>query len=373
MFLTGAEEGWPESEQAALARRILPEYMRLGPERFVANAGVEMRVVRAGDQAIPVVWRNCESWGGTPDVSSAWSHYVRYPLDEVARNGKGVGALLRRCLVYAGVPVLAASRIDEAVLVNNWLISTNPAPSLDRGELERLTGELCKMFPGRAILFRTVNPLLHRELAERLVACGYQFVAGRVVYVLDPKSREYQRSENAREDRKMLYDGGYEIVAQEELTAADMPRIAELHRMLYIEKHSRLNPKYTELFFETASRNRFFEYQGLRKEGRIEGYVAWYEFDGLLVGSLVGYDTRLAKSSGLYRRCVALMMEEARRRGIRLHLSAGAGAFKHHRGARPCVEYDAVFCRHLPVQRRAGWDLLKTAGVLQHRKVRRGW
>jgi len=373
VFLEILDERWPESPQARLARRILPDYMRLGPVRFVANADVELLLWRAGDQVLPVVYREGDSTSRTADVCSAWNHYVRYPLGEIERHDWGLTALFKRSLLCFSIPFLRASRIDEVVSVNNWLLSTNPPTAPDRRALERLTAALCERFPRRAVLFRTVNPQSNAELAAHLIACGYRLVASRTVYLLDPASRAYRQSEGVRKDRKLLHDGNYEFVAHEGLCTADMPRLAELHRLLYIEKHSPLNGEFTPLFFETAWRNRLFEFQALRKEGRIDAYGAFFELGGLLTASLIGYDTRLPQDLRLFRRSMALLMEEARRRGLRMDLSGGNGAFKHHRGARPCIEYDAVFDRHLPLDRRAGWRLLKAAGFLQARKVRRGW
>ena len=367
-----AEECWPDSAQAEVARRILPDYLRLGPAQFVANADVEMQAMVAGDQVIPVVYARPGD-RRAPDVCSTWSHYVRYPGSELDRGGSRAGALIKRGLLAASRPLLRFSRIDEVVSVNNWLLSTNPAPSLDRAAVESLTARLCEQAPGRAIVFRTVNPATNPDLAEALTGSGYRMVAARTVYVLDPTSRPYRQSENARRDRKLLSRGDYEIAGHDDLSPADMPRLAELHRALYVEKYTALNPEFSPLFFETAWRNGFFEFQALRKDGRIDAYIAFYEWQELLVASLLGYDTRLPAELGLYRRGVALMTKESRRRGLRLHLSAGAGQFKYLRGARPCIEYDAIFDRHLPLRRRAGWTLLQMAGTVQQRKVRRGW
>jgi hypothetical protein len=373
VFLETLDERWPESSQALLARRILSDYLRLGPVRFVANADVELLVWRAGNQVLPVVYRKRDSTSRTADVCSPWNHYVRYPLGEIDRHGRGLAALLSRSLLFLSIPILHASCIDEVVSVNNWLLATNPMADLDRPAVDRLTTVLCEKFPRRAILFRTVNPESNAELAANLVACGYNLVASRTVYLLDTASRTYRLSSDVRRDRKLLYDGDYEVVAHEGLCAADMPRLAELYRLLYIEKHSALNAEFSPLFFETVWRNRLFEFQALRREGRVDAFAAFFELGGSLTASLIGYDVRLPQDLGLYRRVTALLMEESHRRGLRMNISAGAGAFKHHRGARPCVEYDAVFDRHLPLHRRMGWRLLRVAGFLQHRKVYRGW
>ena len=367
------DHDWPTSSQATLARRILPEYLRSGPSHLVSNADVVMRMWQAGDEILPVTYRASPPADHTADVCSPWNHYVRYPIEEIDRHREGKEAVFARALVRLGSVLLRASHIDHVVSVNNWLFATNPAIGLSKEELERMTTGLRCAFPDRSIVIRTVNPALDRDLATRLEANGYRLIASRTVYVLDPSSHAYQRSKNVKEDRRLLERNDYTPVSHDELTAPDMARLAELHRLLYIEKHSALNLQLTPGFFETAWRNRWFEFQALRRSGRIDAYAAWYELNGLVTAALVGYDTRLPVELGLYRRSMALTSEHARRRGLRMHWSAGAGAFKHHRGAVPSVEYDAVFVNHLPRHRRVGWRLLETAGWFQHRKVDRGW
>ena len=367
------DDDWPTSEQAELAHRILPEYLRSGPSHLVANADVAMRIWQAGDEILPVTYRASPPADHTADVCSPWNHYVRYPIEEIDRHQAGPKAALTRALVRLGSLLLRASQIDHVVSVNNWLLPTNPAIDLSADELERMTMGLRQQFPDRSIVIRTVNPALDRALPERLQASGYRLVASRTVYVLDPSSRAYQRNKNVAKDRRLLERTDYAHVTHDELTVADMTRLAELHRLLYIEKHTPLNIQLTPWFFEAAWRNRWCEFYALRRDGRIDAYAAWYELNGLVTAALVGYDTRLPMELGLYRRAMALTSEHARRRGLPLHWSAGAAAFKHHRSAVPSVEYDAVFINHLPHLRRMGWHMLESAGWFQDRKVQRGW
>ena len=89
----------------------------------------------------------------------------------------------------------------------------------------------------------------------------------------------------------------------------------------------------------------------------------------------MGYDTALPQQEGLYRIACYLASEWTHERGLSLHGSAGAPAFKRARGARGEIEYMAIYARHLSAPRRAALRLL--AGVLESAVVpmmrRQGW
>ena len=95
------------------------------------------------------------------------------------------------------------------------------------------------------------------------------------------------------------------------------------------------------------------------REGSLDGiYAAWVRH-GLYYVPLLGYDTSLPRSLGLYRMLSALSSDDALLRRALVHDSAGVSEFKQNRGAVPCLEHLAVFDRHLPRVRRAPWRALR--------------
>ena len=102
------------------------------------------------------------------------------------------------------------------------------------------------------------------------------------------------------------------------------------------------------------------------------GVLGVLEHDGWVTTPLIGYDTTLPKELGVYRRLMALLYEDAKRRGCRLHLSSGAGSFKAGRGGEPHLEYTAIHTRHLgPIRRFAAETFARllqrfAPGVLEH-------
>ena len=138
-----------------------------------------------------------------------------------------------------------------------------------------------------------------------------------------------------------------------------MGRIAQLYHALYLRKYSFYNPQYNEKFFLHMLKQKIFAFQALRKNGRIDAFIGYQMMKGVLTGTCLGYDTQLPGELGLFRMAFALVMAEAKRSGVMLHLSAGVGAYKMFRGATPCIEFDAVYDHHLPIRRRLSWRCLK--------------
>jgi hypothetical protein len=135
-----------------------------------------------------------------------------------------------------------------------------------------------------------------------------------------------------------------------------------MYRSLYVEKYSQHNPQPTVEMIEELLRRRLLSMRGLRTEcGRLDGIVGTLEREGVMSIPLLGYDRSLPIKLGLYRMLMALAMQEAAERGLLLNLSSGAADFKRVRGGEPCLEYTAIYCRHLSWPRRVVWRALALA------------
>ena len=172
-----------------------------------------------------------------------------------------------------------------------------------------------------------------------------------------------------RDGKEFAGDTRYRWVHPWEILDSDAARIAELYRMLYLEKHSWLNPHYDEAFVRAAIRGRWLEFHGLRDRlGRLVGVWGYFTIDHTITTvPFIGYDTALPAESGLYRQLFLGIHREVNDRKQLLNYSSGAGEFKRRRGALPAVEYNAVFDRHLPERRRMAFRM---AGLLLNRLAR---
>jgi hypothetical protein len=124
-----------------------------------------------------------------------------------------------------------------------------------------------------------------------------------------------------------------------------------------MDKHSPLNPDFSDAFFDLCLDHQFLELFALRHDGRLVGVVGLMERHGWVTTPLIGYDQSLPQSLGLYRRLTALLIEQAIKRGCKIHYSSGAGSFKTARGGRPALEYTAVYVGHLTPYRQTALAL----------------
>jgi hypothetical protein len=131
-----------------------------------------------------------------------------------------------------------------------------------------------------------------------------------------------------------------------------------------LEKYCDNNPQFNAHFLELALKHKTLEIRALRKAGKIDGVLGFYEINGVMTTPLLGYDPSLPQSVGLYRMLSAQLTTEATKRGMILHQSSGAASFKRFRGFVPNIEYSTVCYGHLAVYRQLVWRLL---GLLVNR------
>lgn len=358
---------WPANEQAQYAKKYLIPLIKDGPLSYIDNANVQMVALTLDALVIPLIISDEKP--GNSDVCSAYSHYVKYTLEEIAKRNGRVSQWLLKALLLPAAVVLRASHIDKVVYANNWLLTTNPCPELSSTQIEQITTYLKKRYPDYAIFFRSVNKYTHKRFFDALRENGYKMVASRKVYILDPSSRAYAKNSNVSRDCKLLQNTPYDIIESDEFTDSDITRITKLYRDLYLRKHSLLNPQFNEKFFSLTLKENIFTFKALKKKGRIDSFVAYCSKGGVMTGAVLGYDIDLPIELGLYRQAFAMLITAASEKGQLLNMSAGAGSFKVYRGASPYVEFDAIYDRHLPYHRRLAGHCLLAGGIFQRLNI----
>jgi hypothetical protein len=340
-----------------------PGYWRHVLEHGTASVATNLTgtpgILESGGVPWPILLSDARQGASYP--TSLHTQYSAYPASELhlvpgrlQQFGAGIG------LKGLGV-LLRSGSVDHWVQWSSWLLSTNLHHPTLREAIPDVTDRLADAFPDRAILIRSIDGFLDPDLPSAFVRAGYRIVVSRQVYFFDGREPDYLTRSTVKRDLKELRAlKDYVIVEHDGLRPDDAPRITELYRQLYIAKHSPLNPQYTVGFVAEALRHRWLEFRGLRHaSGRLDGIYACFRQGGCTSTPFIGYDTSLPPDPGLYRMLVSMLIKDVAERGLILNYSSGAGEFKRRRGARPCLEFNALFDRHLPRHRRAANAVLE--------------
>ncbi|MEO5759593.1 MAG: GNAT family N-acetyltransferase, partial [Mesorhizobium sp.] len=288
--------------------------------------------------------------------------YIGYAIDET-RNFSSSPWLqwAIRVLISACAPLVKATGLDHQVQVNNWLFSTNPVPLLDRQTIAAMRSCLTARFPDRAIAIRSLNGIADPSTISALKAEGFRMLAARQIYIFADRSSAPPMTRDMKRDRTKLRTTSLKIVGNTDFSEADYARSEDLYNMLYLRKYTPLNPHYTARYIGEVHRRGILQLAGLRDHaGQLVAVTGLFENGATLTQPIVGYDTSLPVSDGLYRMVMAMAQDHATAHGLFFNMSAGAADFKRRRGAVPDVEYNAVYVGHLPLRRRVAVRAMET-------------
>ncbi|WP_223623165.1 ATP-grasp domain-containing protein [Microbacterium sp. EST19A] len=347
-----------------------------GTRAVAANVDAELSVVEIGDERLPMTVPS--SISRRPSVRSAASdpqsyvvspvtHYLHYAREEVGELRSRAARLAARGLLRCLGAALARTHVDDVAFVGNALVSTNLHPQVAEAELAALTAVLRSTHPHLAIGWRSVHGR-GSLMPEMLRRCGYRLIPARSVLFTDTRGAAWAHVRDTVRDRAVYEKSAYRArpaVIDPATGMSSLPvreRIAQLYTQLYVDKYSRLNPRYSAAFIGAAQQSGLLEFTVLEHEvdARIDGVFGFRVADGFLAAPVLGYDTTLPQELGLYRMLSYLVARTAHENGVQLHNSSGVAEFKRNRGAESEFEYTAVYTGHLPWHRRAGWCLLET-------------
>lgn len=358
----------------SLAARYVAALQSHSAAALIANAASEAVLMRWGEQAFPVTVDD-----GTPGrtyVASPHSAYVLYARDEIGLLGLGVRRQLAEGVLAVLDRLLRTVRINRAVHLDNWLLSTNLHGTWKGEGLAAMRAALVERYPDHFVIIRSLDPWTCPELLAAVRAEGWTLLPARQIWVTDDLARDWAPRSHTKSDLRALRRSGLTIESPAQLCEADAERIAALYHQLYVRRYSAINPIFTPRFVALAAELGLLHFCCARREdGTIMAVSGVRSAGGIATVPLMGYDTERPQSEALYRIASALACNYARAQGLRFHGSAGASEFKRNRGARGVIEYMAVDARHLSAARRAGLALLAVA--LQRFMVpmleRNGW
>lgn len=342
-----------------------------GGEHWLANAQCEVQSIQIACHdltsstlclpiCLPLPSSALQSYVLSP--RSAWIDYAKDEairhLNQTSLTNSILGQIGLRlatqlfsfCAITPLRILLQQAALQHAAVVGNHLISTNLYPEISHLHTSGLLDQLIAQYPDRPIVMRNICPEVNPQWCQQLQAEQWNFIPARMVYLCEPKDNQVWKHHHVKRDAKLLLQSEVKVLSHEQIQAEDLPQLRALFRQLFIDKHSSLNPDFTPAFFELCLENHFLDLYALRWQEKLVGVIGIYEDSQhtWITTPLIGYDCHLPQSLGLYRRLMAILLQQAQIRQTRLHYSAGASQFKRARGGIAALEYTAVYSRHLP-------------------------
>ncbi|HTD29251.1 MAG TPA: hypothetical protein VK660_07670 [Xanthomonadaceae bacterium] len=341
---------------------------------YISNLDVEVAALEAGEVLLPVTVNHgdrANAW-----IASPVTAYCDYAVEEIDRLGHRVATAPLRWFTQGFGFLMRHAGIDNAVCVNNWLVSTNAYPDVSTARIGAIVEQARQRWPDRAIWFRSLNSAHSQGWIDGLRAAGCALIPSRQVYLYADVATLARKRSNARRDLSLLRRSSLRCHAVGELDDADYARIADLYHALYIRKYSGLNPQYRANLLKAWHIAGLLEMQGMRDaRGVLQAIVGTLRFGDLITCPIVGYDTQLPLQLGLYRMLMAAVLRQAMENDCLINLSAGAAHFKTQRGGQPAIEYNAVLANHLPRSPRATLNALRQIAqrvgvpIMEHYKL----
>ncbi|BAZ37230.1 hypothetical protein NIES4101_31510 [Calothrix sp. NIES-4101] len=347
--------------------------MKTGSASFIKNVNTDMYVITVDDLVLPVTVNHKKNGVITGTeisnsklensyVCSPYNHYITYTKAELVTLKNPILEKILAIIIDLLGKIAHRGSIDQVAIAHNLMLSTNLYPELSKVQIQAITESLKNQFPDRAIIFRSINTFINNDLLNDFKFNQYRLIGSRQIYLLNPHEKSALRTKmrwRLKQDEALIKKNGYEIIQKSQLTFNDIPRIVELYNFLYLDKYSIHNPQFTENFIELVLKNPIWQFQALKKAGRIDGVIGFYIVNGMMTTPILGYDTSLPQQLGLYRMLSVLLTIEASKKGLILHQSSGAAEFKRFRGFIGNIEYSAVYHHHLPLQRKLIWLFLE--------------
>lgn len=336
------------------------EMMETSSQTYVKNVVAEISILAIDDLLLPIT--KTIPTADNSYVVSPYTQYVSYAIEELWElNHRFLEVILKILLKMIGI-VFKVGKIDDVVIVNNWLLSTNLYEEMTDDQAERIMRYLQTIYPNHAIIYRSLIMSMHNSIIQRLEKNGALSVPSRSIYIFSPENlstlKKHQRK-RIRQDYKYLQQSGYTIVENKQITVEDIPKILSLYNGLYLEKYSYYNPQFTEMFIKQAWQENLLTFKLLKKGDQIDGAVGFVVRNGVMTTPILGYDLTLPKEVGLYCLCSMLLTDHSLTTGLTLHRSGGAGKFKSLRGAVNEIEYAAVNVKHLSWGKKLMWKSLQ--------------
>lgn len=347
---------WPDNDQASYAKKYIVPFIKNGSKHYIDNVETTMMALHIDSYVLPVTINDSEYENS--HVCSPYTQYVTLALKKLLEIENVFLRVPLASLVRMVKGFFLKGKLNKAVMVNNWLVTTNLYPELNEKQINAITQELKSKFPEHAIIFRSVHDFGNKSIKPLFQKSNYDLIASRQVFFTDTEQKHAFLSRMFKSDLKLLKTFDYAVLSNQELSESDISQLHNLYFSLYHKKHTSYSPQLNHNFFKLMLENNLFTVRALRVHDRIEAIMAYTSTNGMVTSPMFGYDVDGPKSLDLYRILSTILLLEAKEKKLILNHSSGAASYKKLRRAEPSLEYMAVSYDHLPRRQRFSWLVL---------------
>lgn len=343
---------------------LLP-FLINGTSAYIDNSNCEIEIIAINNELIPISLP--EQHANPCYVTNLSTQYFTYVKSEVLANDKYSKTLkiTAKYLIPLVQKGFALMGFNKAVLVNNWLFSSNLQCKLSKSELEQITIALTNRYKNYAIVWKGVDELIYSDYKAKLAELHFMAISGRMLYVLNTEGFKLNKKRPLQQDKKRwLNQNKYQYEILNNASNLDLKRILQFYTQLYIDKYSELNPKYNLAFLNTLFNSKIYDFWILRnlENNQIEAIQIVSRKNQVSTTPFIGYNQQLSINEGLYKHLSYLLIEDSLAKDQFLNMSSGADQFKKQRGGKASFEYNMAYINHLQPMQKIPFKILKFLG-----------
>jgi len=335
------------------ATSYLLNLLKKGPQNYINGFDSEFKLLVINCKIIPVVINHGHD--NSSYLSALSVHYVKHGIDSVkdkVKNPVKYGALK-----FFGIllnKLLNLAKINKAVYVNCWMMPTGVTNSLNEMELSAIRCFFRDTYPSYALIFKGVNNYLH---LEGMAIPQANSLINRIVY-LAGMDEVFLDKTNIKKALSVNKKTKYKLYQSDELQAEDLPAIMQLYNRLYFGQHSKYSLSYNLKWFKMLREQPLFKLQAFKsQEQELVSFTVTFLDNNSSISSLGACKKDSKEYFHLYTLNFAIRLIDAIGKVKYINMSSGGDEFKKNRGGIAKAEYDLIYFDHLPLFKRAVWQV----------------
>lgn len=345
---------FPKNNEAEFVVNYVRPFMQAENQTLIKNLKTEVMLIQVNEQLLPVTKNEAEYENSY--VCSPYTHYISYAKEELEIMKMPFLKILTAPLFVLLGFLGKISEMNKVVIINNYMLSTNLYPKISTSDYKEIISFVKKKFPNHLIMFRSLNENLNKQEIEILENLDCKKIISRRLYLLRKEYIGSKAKSIIKKDERLFKNNNYLL---RKAVKEDIPIIKYFYDKLYLSKYSKLNPEFTQIFYENILEHKLFNIRILEKDCKPLGVYGIFKKDKTATAPVFGYETNLPQAQGLYRSLSLWGFDYmAETSDININYSSGAGNFKRSRGAKCFSEYSLVYFKHLPLYRQLFWVMI---------------